>query len=104
MDSCFLSLSVSCISAEFFTQTWKLGFPQNIQNCYAEVQTAHHKCTEDDEMDCKLFMDFDMAVLGRPWPQYEAYSRSDVNLCVTGEGVGQVPLRYQWTEHLTSFI
>ena len=25
-------------------------------------------------MDCKLFMDFDMAVLGRPWPQYEEYS------------------------------
>eukprot|EP00438_Fugacium_kawagutii_P021973 Skav217001 [mRNA] locus=scaffold1803:53632:55638:+ [translate_table: standard] len=40
----------------------------------AKVQTAHHMCTEDDEMDCKLFMDFDMAVLGRPWPQYEMYS------------------------------
>eukprot|EP00434_Breviolum_minutum_P025657 symbB.v1.2.022672.t1/scaffold1992.1/size93445/3 len=39
------------------------------------VQTAHHKCTEDDEMDCKLFMDFDMAVLGRPWQQYEVYSQ-----------------------------
>lgn len=39
-----------------------------------QVQTAHHKCTEDDEMDCKLFMDFDMAVLGRPWQQYEVYS------------------------------
>lgn len=25
-------------------------------------------------MDCKLFMDFDMAVLGRPWQQYEVYS------------------------------
>lgn len=25
-------------------------------------------------MDCKLFMDFDMAVLGRPWHQYEVYS------------------------------
>ncbi|CAJ1332260.1 unnamed protein product [Effrenium voratum] len=37
-------------------------------------QTAHHKCTERDELDCKLFMDFDMAVLGRPWPQYEVYS------------------------------
>ncbi|CAE7865795.1 unnamed protein product [Symbiodinium sp. KB8] len=26
-------------------------------------------------MDCRLFMDFDMAVLGRPWEQYEEYSR-----------------------------
>ena len=41
----------------------------------AKEQTAHHKCTEQDETDCKLFMDFDMAVLGRPWPQYELYSQ-----------------------------
>ena len=40
----------------------------------SEEQTAHHRCAEHDEMDCKLFMDFDMAVLGRPWPQYEEYS------------------------------
>ncbi|CAE7642679.1 coaD [Symbiodinium sp. CCMP2592] len=38
-------------------------------------QTAHHKCADGDEMDCRLFMDFDMAVLGRPWEQYEEYSR-----------------------------
>lgn len=39
------------------------------------VQTADHKCKEDDESDCKFFMDFDMAVLGRPWDQYEIYSK-----------------------------
>ena len=39
------------------------------------VQTADHKCNADDDGDCKLFMDFDMAVLGRPWEQYEVYSK-----------------------------
>lgn len=38
-------------------------------------QTAHHKCSEEDSLDCKLFMDFDMAVLGRPWPDYDLYSK-----------------------------
>lgn len=39
------------------------------------VQTAHHRCAESDELDCKLFMDFDMAVLGKPWEEYEEYSK-----------------------------
>lgn len=39
------------------------------------VQTKHHRCADSDPMDCRLFMDFDMAVLGRPWPEYEAYSK-----------------------------
>lgn len=39
------------------------------------VQTKHHRCADSDPMDCRLFMDFDMAVLGRPWPEYEVYSR-----------------------------
>eukprot|EP00933_Yihiella_yeosuensis_P046839 TRINITY_DN42466_c0_g1_i1.p1 TRINITY_DN42466_c0_g1~~TRINITY_DN42466_c0_g1_i1.p1 ORF type:complete len:488 (-),score=86.66 TRINITY_DN42466_c0_g1_i1:97-1560(-) len=39
------------------------------------VQTAHHKCSEEDESDCRYFMDFDMAVLGRPWADYEVYCK-----------------------------
>jgi len=39
------------------------------------VQTASHKVSESDDNDCKLFMDFDMAVLGRSWEQYELYSQ-----------------------------
>lgn len=39
------------------------------------VQTAHHRCSSEDEIDCRFFMDFDMAVLGRPWPEYEVYSK-----------------------------
>lgn len=38
------------------------------------LQTAHHRCGPDDDDDCRLFMDFDMAVLARPWPQYRSYS------------------------------
>lgn len=37
--------------------------------------TASHKVGEDEEDDCKLFMDFDMAVLGKPWEQYFQYAR-----------------------------
>mmetsp|Transcript_141561 Transcript_141561/g.440066 ORF Transcript_141561/g.440066 Transcript_141561/m.440066 type:complete len:477 (-) Transcript_141561:48-1478(-) len=39
------------------------------------LQTADHKCSPTDEEDCKLFMDFDMAVLGRPWEEYQTYSK-----------------------------
>uniref|UniRef100_A0A7S4VSM3 Cytidyltransferase-like domain-containing protein n=1 Tax=Alexandrium monilatum TaxID=311494 RepID=A0A7S4VSM3_9DINO len=39
------------------------------------VQTAHHRCAPGDELDCKLLMDFDMAVLGKPWEAYEEYTQ-----------------------------
>lgn len=39
------------------------------------VQTASHKVSDDDEEDCKLFMDFDMAILGTGWDRYEFYSK-----------------------------
>jgi len=39
------------------------------------VQTKHHVCSPDDEGDCKLFMDFDMAVLGWPRQQYNEYRK-----------------------------
>mmetsp|Transcript_98778 Transcript_98778/g.174292 ORF Transcript_98778/g.174292 Transcript_98778/m.174292 type:complete len:486 (+) Transcript_98778:59-1516(+) len=39
------------------------------------VQTATHKVSESDDSDCKAFMDFDMAVLGRPWEKYLEYSK-----------------------------
>jgi len=39
------------------------------------IQTASHAVSEEDDEDCKLFLDMDMAVLGRPWEEYEAYSR-----------------------------
>ena len=38
-------------------------------------QTASHKVADDDEVDCKFFMDFDMAVLGRPWESYVPYTK-----------------------------
>lgn len=38
------------------------------------VQTAHHGCAPNDEPDCRFFMDFDMAVLGKPWEEYVVYT------------------------------
>ncbi|KAJ8598415.1 hypothetical protein CTAYLR_007648 [Chrysophaeum taylorii] len=38
------------------------------------VQTKHHRCMADDPIDCKFFMDFDMAVLGKPAAEYDAYA------------------------------
>lgn len=39
------------------------------------LQTASHKVSDEDEQDCKLFMDFDMAILGTPWERYDKYSQ-----------------------------
>lgn len=39
------------------------------------VQTATHKTTDKDDEDCKLFMDFDMAILGSSPERYDRYSR-----------------------------
>ena len=38
------------------------------------VQTKDHRCTDADELDCKLFMDFDMAILATPPAEYAAYA------------------------------
>lgn len=40
------------------------------------VATADHKVSPEDTTDCRFFMDFDMAILGTPWPQYERYFRA----------------------------
>mmetsp|Transcript_168 Transcript_168/g.273 ORF Transcript_168/g.273 Transcript_168/m.273 type:complete len:248 (+) Transcript_168:45-788(+) len=39
-------------------------------------KTADHVCTSEDSEDCKLFMDWDIAILGQPWPRYETYMNS----------------------------
>eukprot|EP00466_Bigelowiella_natans_P010827 jgi/Bigna1/88910/estExt_fgenesh1_pg.C_400062 len=39
-------------------------------------KTADHVCTSEDSKDCKLFMDWDIAILGQPWPRYERYMKS----------------------------
>jgi cytidyltransferase-like protein len=38
------------------------------------VQTKHHVCAADDPNDCHFFMDFDMAILGKPAEEYKAYT------------------------------
>ena len=39
------------------------------------VRTANHRCKETDALDCRLFMDMDMAVLARqPFSSYAAYA------------------------------
>mmetsp|Transcript_876 Transcript_876/g.1974 ORF Transcript_876/g.1974 Transcript_876/m.1974 type:complete len:481 (-) Transcript_876:29-1471(-) len=43
--------------------------------CRWIVYTATHKVPEDEDEDCRLFMDFDMAILGSPWERYEEYSK-----------------------------
>jgi len=39
------------------------------------VQTATHKTSDDDDEDCKLFMDFDMAILGSDPDRYARYAQ-----------------------------
>jgi len=41
----------------------------------AIVQTKKHRSTPEDSVDCQLFLDFDMAVLARPWDQYLRYTQ-----------------------------
>jgi hypothetical protein len=38
------------------------------------VATANHTCAEGDELDKKLFMDFDMAILAAPPARYAQYA------------------------------
>jgi pantetheine-phosphate adenylyltransferase len=40
------------------------------------VQTKHHVCTAADPNDCKYFMDFDMAILGKPSAEYVQYTQA----------------------------
>jgi pantetheine-phosphate adenylyltransferase len=40
------------------------------------VQTSDHRCADTDEHDCKLFMDFDMAILAAPPAEYRVYAAS----------------------------
>eukprot|EP00927_Polykrikos_kofoidii_P057896 TRINITY_DN5212_c0_g1_i1.p1 TRINITY_DN5212_c0_g1~~TRINITY_DN5212_c0_g1_i1.p1 ORF type:complete len:505 (-),score=66.19 TRINITY_DN5212_c0_g1_i1:161-1615(-) len=58
-------------------------FAQEVNLCPAEmvgkvfrwiIKTKHHVCQDDDDADCKLFMDFDMAVLGWERAAYSHYT------------------------------
>lgn len=40
------------------------------------VQTATHRCAPEDDGDCRLFMDFDMAILASPPHEYRAYAHA----------------------------
>ncbi|GAB5359452.1 hypothetical protein AAMO2058_000545300 [Amorphochlora amoebiformis] len=37
------------------------------------LKTASHKCSPMDSYDCRVFMDWDMAILAQPWKRYEKY-------------------------------
>lgn len=38
------------------------------------ILTASHRVEETDDMDCRLFMDFDMSVMAKPSREYDAYA------------------------------
>jgi len=38
------------------------------------VLTKHHRCSVDDELDAKYFVDMDMAIIGQSQPRYSAYA------------------------------
>ena len=113
MDSCFLSLSLSCISAQFFTllKALHMGFPQNIpehprtsQNCLGP------RCKQLITNVQRMMRWIANSSWTSTWQFWAGRGRSmkhtaaQMWMCDWRYGVGHVPLGYQWTEHLTSFI
>jgi len=61
------------------------------------VATKHHRTKPSDPLDFRLFMDMDMAILGKSWDDYLVYTK------MVKEEYSQIP-RWKWCFGRTRFI